>query len=159
VGHDPDPLPSVRGANVVSTHHERPSGVACFFQVLQDEVTASSSESTDVFNKNPTGSELSDESCVLEPESAAGAFLYTRTFASDGHVLAGEAAADEVDSSGNRSGCELSYVIVDRHSGPASREDRLAVRFDFAKGHGLESARSVEAKADTADTAEEIQHT
>jgi hypothetical protein len=111
VGHDPDSLPSVRGANVVSTHHERPSGVACFFQVLQDEVTASSSESTDVFNKNPTGSELSDESGVLEPESAAGAFLDARTFAGDGDVLArSREASDDNVHEGKSVGCVSGFT-------------------------------------------------
>jgi hypothetical protein len=55
---DPDPISPVGSADVTSTHHERPAGVASLLQPAKDDVSASTAESRDVLNENPIGSHL-----------------------------------------------------------------------------------------------------
>jgi len=45
MGRDPRSVSLVRGADMLSTHHERPAGVAFVFQVPDDPVSSSSAES------------------------------------------------------------------------------------------------------------------
>ncbi len=81
----------------VTTHHARPAGVVCSFQVTEHDVSAVSFEVRNVLNKDPIWSDFSDDSGILEPESASFEESAFFPACSDAEVLAGEAAADEVD--------------------------------------------------------------
>jgi hypothetical protein len=152
VGHEPDPLPPVRGTNVVSTHHERPAGVACCFQVLDDFVSRESSDARDVLSNDPTGSELADESGEVRPEVA---LVRLRLLLSgNGEGLTGEAPAYDIDSSGNRLSCERSHVSMNWHPRPVMREDFSREQLNFAKRNCLEATCPFEAETDTANTGE-----
>jgi len=93
---DEHPLASVRGADVVSTHHERPAGVAFRFQSTAHDIRAASTERRHVLSNDPTGSHFAHEPQVLEPQSAAGA-VEAGAFPCDADVLAGKATDDGVD--------------------------------------------------------------
>lgn len=68
VGHDEDALASVGRSEVVSTHHERPSGVARLLQISDDAVGPESSESRHVLSDDPMGSHFSHQPEELRPE-------------------------------------------------------------------------------------------
>jgi hypothetical protein len=97
VGDDPDPVPAVGSASVTSTHHERPSGVACLVQIVKDPVSALSSEARHVLNEAPSGSHTSHQPGELRPESGPIS-VKPSAQSRDGDVLAGESSGDEVDS-------------------------------------------------------------
>ena len=158
-GDNPHPLAAVRRPDIVSTHHERPSGVACRFQVGEDFVGSDSSEARYVLSKYPSGSEFSDESCVLGPEVPL--VCLPALLPSDRERLAGEAAADDVnppDSGVSQSSPgKSSNVSEDRHSGPSLVEDCDWVWLDLAESDCAKSAGSLEPEADTPDAAEQVE--
>lgn len=59
---------------VASTDHERPAGVAEFFQCSEHEVCASSSEISAVLKSEPTRADFSDDADGFEVETAPLAF-------------------------------------------------------------------------------------
>jgi hypothetical protein len=93
---DPDAISAVGCADRPSTHHGRASGVARSFQVREHPVSAASSESSDILNENPTGSEFPDEPGELSPETRSLS-LDTGASSRDGDVLTREAAGNDVD--------------------------------------------------------------
>lgn len=97
VGHDEDALASVGRAEVVSTHHERPSGVARSLQIRKDRVSAESSKARYVLSHDPTGSEFVDDAEHFGPEPPLVRVAAPR--ARDGDGLAGESTDDGVDGS------------------------------------------------------------
>jgi len=100
VGHDEHPLSPVRGTNVVSTHHERPDGVAFRLQVFDNPVSSESSEAMNVLSADPTGSHLSHDPEHLGPEPSL--IVVAAPFASARHWLAGKPSDEDINS-GNRS--------------------------------------------------------
>jgi hypothetical protein len=97
VGHDEDALASVGRSEVVSTHHERPSGVARLLQIREDRVSAESAEARYVLSDDPTGSEFSDDAEHFGPEPPRVRVAAPR--AGNGDGLAGESTDDGVDGS------------------------------------------------------------
>lgn len=74
------------------------------------------------------------------------------------NVLAGEAAANDVNSSCGKSvGCERSDVIVNRDSRPMLRQHAPAEWINLAERDRLETASALEAKAEPANAAEEVE--
>src|SRR5258708_3708295 len=63
----------MRRLDVVSTHHSRPPGVACFFQVAEQPVSSENAEARRVFNADDIGSTGCDKPIELMPEPGAGA--------------------------------------------------------------------------------------
>lgn len=123
-------LPFERRTEKFSTHHGRPAGVACSFQVREDLVSGDIFEVRNVLNEDPTGSEFSDDSCVFVPETAPPVESALLAPGSDAEVLAGEAAADEIDW--------LEVVLADAFdveeswdTGPPFSEDFIAKGVDF----------------------------
>jgi hypothetical protein len=97
VSEDENTFPFERRTEGFKTHHGRPAGVACSFQVTDDPISAFILEVRNVLNEDPTGSEFSDDAGVLKPETAS---LKESTFFASGctaEVLAGETTADEVN--------------------------------------------------------------
>jgi hypothetical protein len=143
VGQDPHALPAVGSADVVSTHHERPAGVTCRFQVAEHPVSASIAESRYVLSENPTGSELANETMELAPEPASLS-VDPGSLSGAGDVLAGEASGDAINP-GNPIcsqyfGIERPYVVVDRYPRPVFRQYFTREILALAEGDGLEAA-------------------
>ena len=151
MGNNPHALSEVGRADICSTDHERFNGVACCFQVIVHPVIASSSKSRYVFSDDPSWSALSDDAGVLGPQSAALA-VDAGSPAGQADVLAGEAAADDVDGlhgvASNRSD-----VLVQRRVRPVLAEDGAREGLDLTlpgDGH----ACALEPKVEPADAAE-----
>ncbi len=98
VGHNPDPLPLVRGIDGTSRYTDRPDGVAFRFQASRHDVKPARAESRNVLSEDPTGSQLAHDPQVFEPQAAAGS-AEPFTLAGDADVLAGKPAGDEIDPS------------------------------------------------------------
>lgn len=153
VANNPDALTEMVGPGMDSTHHERPAGVACRFQVKENLVSPENSEAMDVLNDDPSGSDSSNNPGVLSPESAASArepFRFRTRGMTD--VLAGEPSANKVCCWG----CQRADIRVARDSWPVLCEDGSAVGVDFAELDGSHS-RSLKPKAEAPDAAEEVE--
>jgi hypothetical protein len=92
---DPDALSEVRRTGMDSTHHERPDGVACFFQRIVNPVVAASSEARHVLKEHPTGSHFSHDPHGVEEQSGALAIDAAPLRVRRAGVLAGRASADD----------------------------------------------------------------
>ena|SRR6266481_155110 len=159
VAQNPDPVPLVRCPECPSTHHDRPAGVACSFQRSKYAVRPSSSQIRNVLNEEPVGPDFADDPEHLPPQPAAFPGK-SRPSACDGNVLAGEAAADEVDL-----WCECFNVFSGQpvnvwmygNRWPVPGEHAAAIRVDFAEKHGLKSA-APKPQSEAADAAEQINY-
>jgi hypothetical protein len=154
----PHALPLVRGADIVSTHHERPAGVAESLQFNEEPVDASSSEARAVLKSAPTRPALSDDADGLEEQAGALAVDAAALGVRGAGVLAWGGADDDIgeaDAIGNKSSCpEGSHVIVEPRVGEVPAEDGAAPRVDFAGGDGSE-AGAVQAERPAATCAAE----
>jgi hypothetical protein len=97
VGHDPRSVSFVRSPDRPSTHHERPDGVAERFQISNNPVSPSSSQSRDVLNQHPAGHEFANEAEHLTPQAGSFAVIDAESFPRAGNILTGETSTDEVD--------------------------------------------------------------
>lgn len=143
-----------------STHHERPSGVACSFQVGEDDVSPATAESRDILSDDPTRSDFLDEPEHLFPESGTLAFD-PGTLAGRRDVLAGEAAADDIgmDPFFDQSSLgEGPHVLEERDGRPVLAEDASGMGLGLAKSDRLESAGELQAERESTDAAEKVQH-
>jgi len=130
-------LPLEWGLENVNTHHGRPAGVACSFQVREDLVSSDIFEIRNVLNEDPTGSEFADDPGVLEPEAASLVETALLASCSPAEVLAGETAADEIDW--------LEVVTADVPDVGESWDIRPPLSEDFvAEGVALHLPRSLE---------------
>jgi hypothetical protein len=123
---DPDAVASVGGADMASTHHERPAGVARRFQVTEHPVSAVSSEPRDVLNEYPTGSQLAHDPVHFSPQPAAVACFDALLLPRDRHVLAREASGDEIDGP-EITGIGEAHVTPSVDVGPVPLKDVDAV--------------------------------
>lgn len=138
-----------------STHHERPCGVICCFQVIEYPVRSESSQVRNVLSDDPIWSAFSDEPGKLAPKPAAlavdaGAAARLR------NILAGEAAGDEID--GNSIGSKAlrgkaADVGKDWRIGPVMGEDSSAEVVGFAECSRSHPG-SFKAEAESANSAE-----
>jgi hypothetical protein len=142
-----------------STHHERPSGVACSFQVAEDPIRAATAESRDILSDDPTWLDFADNSRILRPQPGPSPFD-ARALAGARDILAGEAAADEVDGSDavlleplRREGPD---VVVEPGFRPVLAEDSPGIPILFAEGDGVHADR-FEAKGKPSDAAEDVE--
>src|SRR5262249_21069848 len=150
---DPDPIASVRGSNVSSTHHERPAGVARRLQVPEHGIRAATAQSRHVLDEHPAWSELADDAGEFPPEAAA---VSGESPPSSGgrDVLAGESTGDEVDALKGRSAGE-SDVATPRDSWPVSDEDGFTVGLPLDLPAHPE-ARALEPKRHATNAGKEI---
>lgn len=160
VGKYPNSPPPMGCAGMGSTHHERPAGVTERFQIAENPVSAASSESRDVLSNDPTGSALGNKSAHLAPEAGTLAFEAS-ALTRRADVLTREAAADGVRP--NKSVCrhagggEGSHVIVARHLRPMFRQHGARVWLALAESDGSEAAGPLEAEAEPANAAEQVE--
>lgn len=71
-------------------------------------------------------------------------------------VLAGEASANNINWS-DIFAPELGYVFKLADVGPVFRQHAPAERVDFAERHGLKSTRALQAEAEAANPAEQVE--
>ena len=160
VGNKPRPVTNVRGANgcrwnaiplrIIPERGQRPEYVAQpsikqLWAVLQDD---------------EAGSYLANEPGELKPKPAP---LPCETEAASGSakILAGEAAADDIDgnSIGSKSFAgEGPDIVIARHLRPMLRQHAPAEGFDLAEGDRLEAARPLQPQAEAADAREQVEH-
>nr|WP_263489892.1 hypothetical protein [Mesorhizobium sp. BR1-1-12] len=117
----PASLALVVGADVSSTDHKRPAGVADCFQRIDDPVCASSSEISAILKSEPTRSAFVDKADGFEVEAAPFAVDTFALGVGAADVLARRAADDDVGKSNtipNKSLCgKGGDVVINRDSG------------------------------------------
>ena len=92
---DPAPGTLVVGADVSSTNHDRPAGVADSLQRSDDGVSAPSSEISAVLKSEPTRSDFSDDADRFEVEARPLSFDAAAFRVGAADVLAGRASDDD----------------------------------------------------------------
>jgi hypothetical protein len=105
-----------------SSHHERPCGVACFFQITEHPVRSASAQARDILSEHPTGSALTHEPEHLEPQPGSSP-RETFAFPCKADVLTGEATANDIDSFTQSICSEFADVIEARDIWPVPLED------------------------------------
>jgi|SRR6185312_14394069 len=153
VGHKDSSLSEVWRSRVVSTHHERPCGVACRFQAFEHDVSASYSEHRRVLNNNPRRKALVDKALEFEPE-AGPASVKSGSAPCCGDILTGESAGEEINVSDSPPAksvnCECSNVVMDRCFRPVLAQNGLRIRLNFAECDRLETG-PVRGQSEAAD--------
>ena len=155
VGHDPDPVPDMRGANVGSSQQMPPAHIPDRVQVTEDsseEVPAiCGKQPWDIFDEAPRRSQSRDNAIHFGPEpSGIGS-----AFASAGkrYGLTGEAPANEIDIPLLAIPPKGSHVTPTSNSRPVLGKDSDAVGVIFNLPLASHS-RSFESKIDAPDTSE-----
>jgi hypothetical protein len=141
VGHNPHPIPFVRGANRPSTHHDRPAGVPEFFQTSEHCIASSAAQSRYIFSEYPSRSNLVNDSQHLEPETRPLAFD-PLAFAGRRDVLAGETSADDVDGKASSSPqsvrCNIMHILELDRVGPKLLQAEHTAGVVFTLGDSLD---------------------
>jgi hypothetical protein len=108
------------GADVSSTNHEWPAGVADCRQCIDNPVCASSSEISAIFKSEPTRSAFVDDANGFEVEAAALSIDAFAFCVGTADVLARRAADNDIgksDAIPNKSACcEGGDVVINRDS-------------------------------------------
>jgi hypothetical protein len=155
VGHNPDPLAEVRCANTGCGYAVPLRVIPERGQVPENGSDASPEKRGDILHDDVAGAKLANETGVLDPEAAA-LTREPRAFASNGDILAGEAAANNVNCSDIRA-LQLSNVTMDGDMRPVLCQHAARVFFNLAerdRGH----SRALKPEAESANAAEEVQH-
>ena len=109
------------GADIRSTHHAWPAGVAERLQLIEDPVRAASSQISAVFKSEPARAALCDQADGFEVEARAFALDPPAFGVGAADVLAGRAADDDVGQEakvGNKSSCrEGTHIFVESDMG------------------------------------------
>jgi hypothetical protein len=129
VGHDPAPRPDVRGAEVGSGQNIPLRIIPDVGKGPENVAKSCASESSHVLDDDDSGLTFSDESVVLEPESGLFA-MDSCLSASDGDVLAGEAADERIDLGQSRR-VQGANIREPRNLGPVIREHLRAPGIDL----------------------------
>jgi hypothetical protein len=158
VGHKPDPVSPVRSADGGSWYTIPPSIIAERSEPPEHRVQSASAKLGHVFDDDPARRDLFDDAAVFEPEprSLSGK---PSALSSNRNVLAGKAAADQIDGPRllcNHHAIESADVVMDGHPGPMLGQHALAERFDLAEHRGRH-ARPLQPEREAADAAEQIQ--
>lgn len=158
VGHDPDPIPLVRGANCGSWYamplRIKPDRGQVSENTAKPSPPISVKESCDVLHEKELGSKLASQPAHFGPKAATRA-IKPRPGSRIAKVLTREPAADDVNgnSIGSKPLCgEGSNVVITGHLWPVLRKHATGKGFDFAEGDGFKAARAFKAEAKSADT-------
>ena len=130
VGHNPDPLPLVRGIDGTSRNTDRPHGVAETFQVSAHLVECQIDDPRHILAKEPSGPESVKAADHFRPEVTV--IVLASLLPGNAERLTGESSAHKVNS-GDESPVDLSNVIVTRDYRPVLFEDfpAIVVVFDL----------------------------
>lgn len=140
VGSDePRPFATVVRADVASTHHERPAGVARRLQIIGECVIAENSEPRRVLKRKPNRSDLVDETDGL-PEEPGSLSVDSSSFGVGGrNILARRASNDdvgEISEVGHKSSCgEISDISIHPTFGMMDGEDSAPPRINLTSGN------------------------
>src|SRR5690606_12392125 len=163
VGHNKDPVPSVRGTDGSSRNNKRPCLVACVFQVRKHIVEAQTDVSSNIFSKYPSGPEFPHESKHFRPEIAV--ILRASSLPGNTERLAGVSSANKVNCSPIANHPvflqslprQLPYIRVNWHGWPMLFQHLLAVRFNFTKSDCLNPGPLC-GQGHAADTGKQVKH-
>jgi hypothetical protein len=97
VGHNKDPVSSVRGIDATSRNNKRLRGVTFTFQVKKHRIERQIDDSRHILTKHPTGSEFPDNSEHFRPEVAV--IFLAAALPGDGKWLAWESTGNNVNCS------------------------------------------------------------
>jgi hypothetical protein len=161
VGHHEDAVPLVRGADGGSRYAVPLRVIPARGQLAENTSKPSSQESCNVLQHNDSRSKRANDAEGVEEETGARA-VEAGSVAGDGEVLAGEAAADDVDGVESPRALvrfdlrgEVSDVLPASCMGPVPFEDAVAERIDLDLPRGAPAGRALDAKLKSADPAEE----
>jgi hypothetical protein len=140
VGHDPDTLALVRRAGVVSAQNSPARIIPQRGQVSEYCSQPPNSERWAVLHEDVAASHLADDSPHVAPESGA-LTIEPVSVASDGDVLAREAARHDIHQTAPRSSVEGSHIVPDWEGGQVAvvlsgHEDGASVWLDFDGADG-----------------------
>lgn len=158
---DPDSGSDVVGADISSTNHDRPAGVAKALQAGKNPVCPLSSEISAVLQSEPTRTAFSDDACRLKEEAAPRPVdPFALGIVGAGDVLAGGRPNDDVWKSskvGEESiSRERADIVIDADIGVVLAIEGAPPVDHLAGGNGLEAC-AVQAKRPAAGRrAEEI---
>jgi hypothetical protein len=149
---DENPCSLVRSADILSADRHRKAAIAGLFQLAHDCIKPEVGPACDVLDDNPSRLKLSDDASELTPQTRA---LSSKAAAIScaGHVLAGEAAADEIH--GSKSCFPNSADIVEPFGAwPVLRKRGPAVCVLLDLPHDRAKAGPLEPEFQATDTAE-----
>jgi hypothetical protein len=156
VGNNPDAVATVRGANGGSRYAMPLRIKPERGQVAENSVKPPKSEGCDVLHDDVARSNLANEASVLAPQ-ARPLSVNAGSGAGDTDVLAGEAAADDIDAIGEPFALEAPDVGKARDVRPVLSQDGSAIGLDLAEGDGPHSG-PFEPEAEAADAGKEVEH-
>jgi hypothetical protein len=113
VGHKPEPVPLVRGANVGSSQHSPPRVIPEFGKVAEDSSKPSMNERWGVLHEDESGSYFANHPRHLSPE-AGSFFVQAGALSGDADVLAGKPARNHVNTAAPRESVKGANVIPNR---------------------------------------------
>jgi len=136
VGHNPNPIPSVRGVDGASWKYKRPCFVAFVLQVSKHVIERHADDARYVFTNNPTGPSFGNNPKHLRPEVT----VICRALLLPGNRewLTRKSACKQIGSGVLRS-VEFMDVGNNWDCGPVLCEDLLAKRISLTKYLGSES--------------------
>jgi hypothetical protein len=152
VGHNPDPVPLVRGANGRSRNAVPLRVIPDRGQASEYAVESSSKESWDVLHDDVSGSKLANDSEHLEPKTRPFA-VESSPEAESADVLAGEAAGDDVNGR-DCLGVDVPDVWHAKHVRPVLLKNSEGVRVELALPQAAHT-RPLEAEIEAADARKE----
>jgi hypothetical protein len=126
----------------------------------EDFVQSATAKLLDVFDEDEARPDFGDDAVHLEPKAGT---LSSEADAStiDADVLAREASADDINSikSVCRESlcCDVADIFIDRHLWPVLVENGAAERLDLTEGDGAKPSCAMQAKAEAANAAEQVQ--
>lgn len=119
VGHKPEAVPLMRGANIRSSQHCPPAVIPERGQVTEDSSESPSNESWAVFHVDEAGSNLAHDARHVGPHAAAGA-VNACAFAGNADVLAREASRNHVNNASPRPAVKTAHVRPNRERSEGS---------------------------------------
>jgi hypothetical protein len=142
VGHDEDPKPLVRRANLCRAEQTRRRRVAQSPKFSQDGCKTEGDVTGDVFEEYPFGGTFPDDAGDLGPKVAR--IIGTSALASSTEGLAGVTGEDDVEGSTEDPGIEAAQIVPDWRRGEVFRalcgnEDCTGVTFPLDEGAGVKA--------------------
>jgi hypothetical protein len=128
-------------------------------QVSENCSKPSTKQCCDVLHDDEARSYFASEAYDLAPQSTPFS-SEASTFSGSTDVLAGKPSADDIDGNSvscQNIGCEFSNVMIAQHLRPMFRQHAAGKFLDLAKGDRFKTASAFQPKAETADTAEQVE--
>ena len=156
MGHDEDPIASVRVADVGSSEQSSVRAIASPLEVTDNSVQPLRNEARNVFDDHDIGLELVDDAGVLAPErrALAGCEWVGLAVAGDGDVLTRETAAEDGNGS-ETCASDSADVLEALCMGPPLSENGSARRILLDVPHDGAETCVREAQLETANAGEQ----